>query len=594
VADGAPPDLLAAAGRGEADALRALHDRQPWRLTWWRTEAAAITHRRFFTVTGLVGMRVEEEAVFDDMHALPFALVREGLVQGLRVDHVDGLTDPGGYLARLRAAVPETPVWVEKILTGEEYPPEAWPVAGTTGYVAARRFAQVLTDGAGATALRRRLAELSGRPQDFHATLAEAKRQVVTGELAAELDQLTTLACDARDGEWGREAVRAAVLGYLMAFPRYRSYAGEEVSEEDAALIRGAVARAGEGLPDPGALPWLGALLLAPEGRALRLRMQQVTGAAIAKSQEDTAFFRDVALLSANEVGAEPDEPAMDAAAFHEAMERRARAMPHGLTLTSSHDTKRAEDARMRIAALSHAPGAWDDLIALVPEDCPAEWRWYVAQSAFAAAPGGDLPARLEAHLEKAMREAKRDTYWTAPDEAFEARVRAAARAAAEAVEPLPPALAPVAERAERLALAQCALKLLAPGIPDIYQGTEIGSWLLTDPDNRRPPDFVRLAEALGNPARLSPFDRAKMSLTATLLRLRGKRPETFLAGTYVAEADPADGDGTLAFGRGRPGDGVHLTISRTGEPLRGEGDLWPPREIVEEMGAQPVLVRSW
>jgi (1->4)-alpha-D-glucan 1-alpha-D-glucosylmutase len=569
-----------AARDGDRAALRALHDAQPWRVTWWRTEAAAITHRRFFTVTGLIGMRVEEERVFEDMHALTVRLVEDGLVQGLRVDHVDGLADPAAYLARLRDRLPATPVWIEKILTGEEYPPAEWPVMGTTGYVAARRIAQALTSPEGAQTLRQHLARDTGAAEAYRPMLAEAKRQVVEQELAAELDQLTGMACEA-PGEWGREAVRAAILAYLLAFPRYRSYATDGVDEADAALIRGTVEAAARGLAHPGALPWLGALLLSPEGRALRTRMQQVTGAAIAKAQEDTAFYRDAALLSANEVGAEPDEPALDAPAFHEAMARRARLMPHGLTLTSSHDTKRAEDARARIMALSHDPAARDALLALVPEDCPVAWRWYLAQSAFAAAPGGDLADRLEAHVEKAAREAKRDTSWTAPVAGFEGRLREAARATAEAMDPLPEALRAVAARAEGLALAQCALKLLGPGIPDIYQGTEIGSWLLTDPDNRRPPDFVGLAEALGAPARLTPFDRDKLSLTATGLRLRREMTEVFAQAAYASK--PA-APGRIAFARGRPGRGVRVEVTQDGTALEAGGGLWPgdgkPRSV--------------
>jgi (1->4)-alpha-D-glucan 1-alpha-D-glucosylmutase len=265
-------------------------------------------------------------------------------------------------------------------------------------------------------------------------------------------------------------------------------------------------------------------------------------------------------------------------------MARRAETMPHALTLTSSHDTKRSEDARARIMALSHEPDLWEPLLALVPGDCPLPWRWYLAQSAFAAAPAGDLSDRLAAHAEKAMREAKADTFWTAPDADFEGRVIAAARAVAAAMEPLPAFLSGAAERAERIALAQAALKLTVPGVPDVYQGTEVGSFLLTDPDNRRRPDFGALAAALDDPSGLPPFDRAKLSLTRTLLALRREMADVFAQGAYRAEPAP---DGALAFARAHEGLGVRVTVSTRGEALEGTGDVWPP----EGMGAQPVRV---
>ncbi|WGH77165.1 malto-oligosyltrehalose synthase [Jannaschia ovalis] len=546
--------------------IHAVHAAQPWRLTHWRTEAAAISHRRFFTVTGLIGLRVEDRAVFEDVHRLTFELVERGVVDGLRVDHVDGLADPAEYLRRLRDRLPDTPIWVEKILTGDEALPE-WPVEGTTGYVAARSIARVLTDGAGAA----RLAEGWG---DFGAVRDAAKTQIVTTELQAELERLTDLATEAGAAmEWGRAAWRDAILAYVRAFPRYRSYTtADTVPKPDAALIRDVAVRAARARPDPGALPDLARLLTDPAVVELRLRLQQLTGAAIAKAQEDTAFYRWVPLLSANEVGAEPDAPALDPAGFHAKMAAREAQMPGALTLTSSHDTKRAEDARMRIAAISHAPGVRDDLMALV-DDLPAPWGWYLAQSAFAGAPDGDLADRLATHMEKAMREAKRDTFWTAVDAAFEAPVLDAARAAAARFGSLPEALAPLARQAERLSLAQAALKLTIPGIPDIYQGTEIGSFRLTDPDNRAPVDFERLEAALAGGGDLSGFDRAKLDLTRCLLHLRRDHPEDFAAAWEPRDAP----EGQLSARRGA----LTVTVSTRGEDLpAAEGALWPPAAL--------------
>ncbi|MEM7643036.1 MAG: malto-oligosyltrehalose synthase [Pseudomonadota bacterium] len=540
--------------------LSAIHDAQPWRLTHWRTEAAAIAHRRFFTVTGLIGLRVEDRAVFEDVHRLTFDLVDAGIVHGLRVDHVDGLADPATYLARLRDRLPDTPIWVEKILTGDEALPD-WPVQGTTGYEAARAIARVLTDAEGAE----RLAE--GWP-DFVALRDAAKTQVVETELPAELERLTDLAEAAGAGtEWGRAAWRAAMLAYIRAFPRYRTYLTPGATPQaEADLIHKTAAAAAH--PTAPAVEDLAGLLLDPGNAELRIRLQQLTGAAIAKAQEDTAFYRWTPLLSANEVGGEPDEPAMDAGAFHAAMVRRQTEQPHGLTLISSHDTKRSADARMRIAAISHDPAARDTLMNMV-RPIPDPWRWYLAQSAWAAAPDGRLTDRLPDHLEKAMREAKVETFWIDPDDAVERPVRDAATRAAAAFEMAGDGgvLAPLAVRAAGLALAQCALQIFAPGIPDIYQGTEIGSHRLTDPDNRVPPDWDGMARLAAGETVLAPFDRLKFDLTRTLLHLRRE----------IADRPWAPQDAPAGRLAGRRGD-IVLEVSRVGLPFEGGGPaLWPP-----------------
>ncbi len=539
----------------------ATHDAQPWHLTHWRTEAAAISHRRFFTVTGLIGVRVEEQAVFDDMHRLTFELVETGVADALRVDHVDGLSDPAEYLNRLRDRLPDTPIWVEKILTGDEPLPD-WPVEGTTGYVAARAIARLLTDATGA-------AQLAEGWPPFDEIRDDAKTQIITTELQAELERLTDLAARAgSDHEWGRASWRQAILAYVRAFPRYRTYTtANQVNEVDAALIKDTAARAAQHRPVPTALRDFADLLLDTAHAELRLRLQQLTGAAIAKAQEDTAFYRWTPLLSANEVGAEPDAPAMDVAAFHAAMQRRQADMPHGLTLTSSHDTKRSEDARMRIAAISHDPGVAEALMARVP-DIAHPWRWYLAQSAFAAAPDGSLPDRLAAHLEKAMREAKRDTFWTDPVDAFERPILDAARSVGEDFAQTD-TFAGLLRRAGNLALAQCALKLFMPGVPDIYQGTEIGSYRLTDPDNRAAVDWSQLSQLASGEETGTLFDRTKFDLTRTVLHLRRDAPDAFTGPWQPLDAP----EGELRAARGP----FVLHISTRGKMLSRTGDaLWP------------------
>ncbi|MEM7709497.1 MAG: malto-oligosyltrehalose synthase, partial [Pseudomonadota bacterium] len=549
----------------------AIHDAQPWRLTHWRTEAAAIRHRRFFTVTGLIGLRVEDRAVFEDVHRLTFDLIDSGVAHGLRVDHVDGLADPAEYLDRLRRRLPDTPIWIEKILTRDEALPD-WPVQGTTGYVAARAIAQVLTDADGAAVLA------AGWP-DFDTLRDDAKTQIVTTELQAELERLAELALAAGTAvelEWGRAAWRDALIAYVRAFPRYRTYTTRaEIPAADETLIRETATRAAAPLPHPGALPDLADLLTDPAAHPeLRLRLQQLTGAAIAKAQEDTAFYRWTPLLSANEVGAEPPEPSLSPAEFHAAMVQRHARMPHGLTLTSSHDTKRSEDARMRLAAISHDPDRRDALLARV-FDLPMPWRWYLAQSAFAAAPDGDLDERLAVHMEKALREAKEDTFWTAPNAAFEAPILAAARQTANAFDSVSADLVGLVARAENLALAQCALKLFAPGIPDIYQGTEIGSFRLTDPDNRAPVDWDALADLLAGGQGLTPFDRRKFDLTRTLLQLRRDRPDDIAAPWRPLEARP----GRLSAARGT----IRLDVTIDGTSFASAGSAhWPSDATVD------------
>jgi (1->4)-alpha-D-glucan 1-alpha-D-glucosylmutase len=314
------------------DTIRRLHDEQPWRLVHWRTEQDALTHRRFFNVTGLVGVRVEDPVVFEDTHALLFDLIDRGIVDALRIDHVDGLADPGGYLARLRARLPETPVWVEKILSEGEALPD-WPIEGTTGYEVSRLVGRLLLDDAGREEIAAAYREATGRDAPVAEVFARAKRQILTEDLAAELwalhGMLTAIAADDPVGvEWGPEALRQAIVELVAAFTRYRTYmTGGDIAEADREVIRTAEEAALVANPTPGAIPYLAGVLVRPGPLpdALRLRFQQVTGAVIAKAQEDTAFYREVPLLSANEVGGEPDDGAIAPSAFHAEIATRAR-----------------------------------------------------------------------------------------------------------------------------------------------------------------------------------------------------------------------------------------------------------------------------
>lgn len=592
---------LSAARSGDAEALRALHGEQPWRLVHWRTESDALSHRRFFSVTGLIGVRVEDEAVFDDVHALLFELVDTGIVQGIRIDHIDGLADPAAYLDRLRARVPDTPIWVEKILSGPETLQRGWPVQGTTGYVAARALSRLLTDGTGLDRVAETYRQMTGRTEAVEDVIRRARHQIMTHELAAELWTLQSMFAelaqdDPRGVEFGPETLRRALLAFIAAFPRYRTYmTADTVSDEDARLVRDTARRASETLTDPGALPLLATLLTRPGARTarFRLRMQQITGAAVAKSAEDTAFYREVRLLSANEVGGEPDDDPLGVDGFHCAMGRRAARMPHGLTLTSSHDTKRSEDARTRIAAITREPDAFEAWFRIcrgfAPDRLNPNLVWYIAQTVLALRPDdGDLGDRLADHVVKALREAKSESFWTAPDHDLETAAQEYVRRLARHFPRHAPEVDRIIAAAGHLTLIQTGLKLTVPGIPDIYQGCELCFHALTDPDNRQPVDFDLRAAMLDDPAAApSDLDRHKFEMTRSLLTLRRQHPAVFLNGTYEPLPQARR---VLAFARRHAGVTLRVAAGFDAKPedleavIPREACHWPRPENAEAL----------
>jgi (1->4)-alpha-D-glucan 1-alpha-D-glucosylmutase len=562
----APGPLSEAERAGEPEAIRALHGRQAWRLAHWELERDGVTHRRFFNVTGLIGMRVEDERVFDDTHALVLDLIREGSVDALRVDHVDGLADPGAYLARLRDAA-GVPVWVEKILMEDETL-SPWPVEGTTGYEAGAAIARVLTDAGGLQRLDALWRAETGEARDWPAILREAKGQVLRQDLAAELGALRRLAGAAleADGtaeiEAGEEALREAVIALLVEMPRYRTYL-ETGRPAELALLDAAAGRAAAALPAAGALRWLAGAIGdgdTAEARRLRVRFQQVSGALMAKAQEDTAFFRHVRCLAHCEVGGGPGDAAWTPRRFGDWLAGRSG---RDLSLTSSHDTKRAEDARARLLAMTHLPEAFAEVLGAskgVPYAVPPAHRWYVVQSLLAIWEEGreDIPDRLALHVEKALREAREVTTWAHPREAAEARTEDFARAlAAEWALALPAGARELMALGDELSLAQVALKMVMPGVPDLYQGAEGPLHHLTDPDNRLPVAWdARLGAADGLGAR-------KGALTRRLLRLRSERPAFFATAATRVEEDGAswrlvregpEGRLALSLGAGPPG----------------------------------------
>ncbi|MDR7123949.1 malto-oligosyltrehalose synthase [Pseudotabrizicola sp. 4114] len=525
--------------RGGAEgSLEEVLERQCWQLADWQAGSDCITHRRFFNITELICMRIDREEVFDDMHRLVLALIASGDVQGLRVDHVDGLRAPGEYLARLRNRVgPDVPVWVEKILVGDEPLPD-WPVEGTTGYEHGRHIAQVLTPPGGVAALTALWSGALGRSTDYPATLTTAKRDILRYDLAAEVLRLVDLGraalADDPAHDPGPETLRQAVIAMLEGMPVYRTYFGEtgqsaafalQAVEQMRAYIRASLR------PSTTALRLTDCVAQAqtPAEAACRDFFQQTSGAVLAKSAEDTALYRFLPYPAACEVGAAPDDVALTSDGFAAVWAAMA---PGAMVLTSTHDTKRSEDARMRLVACAHLPDAvqilWRETCAqpqvqaALAGGMRKDELWALMHALLAAwQPAGDvadLPERVAAYLQKAMREAKEITTPSHPDETAEAVPLGLARDLAAAWQrDLPEAAAALIERGEMLSLVQLVLKTLSRGVPDFYRGCEGPAFWLTDPDNRAPVDQRQLLAL----EQAQTFGGQKYRLTRDLLALR-------------------------------------------------------------------------
>ncbi|MEH0627219.1 malto-oligosyltrehalose synthase [Streptomyces stelliscabiei] len=545
--------------------LPQLLDAQWYRPVWWRLARTELNYRRFFSISELIGVRVEEPDVFDATHAKILRLLEEGVVDGLRVDHPDGLADPDAYLRRLHGATGGRWTAVEKILADGEPLPAAWPVAGTTGYDALRHVDGLFTDPAGADELVDRYlrftAAQTDRGGDWESTVRRAAYRVLTHELVAEVERLTRVAhrlCERspllalRDqAPW---ALRTALCELLARMEVYRPYTSEDaslvVTEEAAAEARALFvvpeeARSVDAVRDL----VLGRAGDGPEHAEFRARFAQTSSALRAKSVEDTAFYRYVPLLSANEVGGDPGSPAVSAEDFHAYCARVQRDWPATGTVLSTHDTKRSADVRAAIAVLAECPQRWGDVLAEVtgagagagvPDP---QLAWAAWQTAFGLGPAdGD---RLRDALLKHVREAGLHTSWTEQNPAYEGAV-AEFVARGPAVDTRVAALREELEpyvRANRLGAA--LVQLTMPGVPDLYQGTEDEYRALVDPDNRRP--FA--------PRDAGPDASEKFRLTSAALRLRARRPEVFGdAATYV----PLSADG--------PGAGHCVAFARSGE----------------------------
>lgn len=522
------------------DRLHALLERQHYRLAWWRTAADEINWRRFFDITELAALRIEDEAVFDAVHALPLRLYGEGLIDGLRIDHVDGLSDPPAYCRRLRAAMqarrPGGYLVVEKILAADEALPTDWQTDGTSGYDFMNEVAALLHDPAGEVPLTTLWTDLSGRPGDFHAEEHVARIETLERTFPGQLDTVAAAFHAIAERDVTKGMIRRALTATLIEFDAYRSYAGSTTDNGD--RLRAAAARAVTA-PGEGDLParLVGWMLTRPEARDAARRFEQLAAPLAAKAVEDTAFYRYGRLLSRTDVGFDPARFAQHPAAFLDRIAARARDFPHAMLATATHDHKRGEDVRARLAVLSEVPGEWQALVnglALTDRGVDAGDAYMILQTIVGAwpmtgEPAEDFTDRIGEWTRKALREAKLRSSWTAPDEAYEARAIDAAEALVAQ-----PAVAAFAHRIAPAGalngLVQTALRLTLPGVPDTYQGTEFWDLSLVDPDNRRPVEYGARRAIAAWPDADWASGRIKQALIAHALRLRANHADLFEA----------------------------------------------------------------
>ncbi len=628
------------------DRLDELLNAQSYRLAFWRVAAEEINYRRFFDVNDLAAIRVELPEVFDAAHKLLFELVASDAVSGLRIDHPDGLYRPLEYFEKLqsrcakalRVPLPKDGraiyLIVEKILTGDEQLPQNWPVHGTTGYDFANQVAEVLVDHNAEGAITKIFKRFIGHSLHFGHLVYAKKRLVMRISLANEVNVLGNMVDRlSEQNRWFRdytlEALARAVRETIACFPVYRTYLepGKPVSEEDRAVIERAVAAAKRRNPaiEESVFNFLLDLLLFrfpenldEEQRAAHaefvLKFQQFTGPIMAKGLEDTVFYIYNRLAALNEVGAEPQLFGLSVETFHQRNLRRQHDWPASLLTTSTHDSKRSEDVRARMLAISEIPQLWGRSLqkwrtanrrfkrqideAEAP-DAGEEYLLY--QTLLGTWPidldGAPVPSveqgfitRIQRYMAKALKEAKLNTSWIQPNENWDEAMQ---EFVARILEAGPrnkflPTFLPVAAEIARLgainSLAQTAIKLTAPGVPDIYQGTEIWNDSLVDPDNRRPIDYGRRREMLTQIEKVSanelmqcwPDGRIKMRLTQRLLHLRRENPELFREGNYESlNFGGAFADCAIGFAR-RHGDRAIIVIvprlsSRVGFPPLGE-----------------------
>ncbi len=627
---------------GDVPALHALLEQQAYRLSFWRTAADEVNYRRFFDINDLAALRMEGVELFRLAHRKVFSMLEKGQIHGLRIDHVDGLYNPAEYCRRLQAGAAdalgrrgeEQPVWlvVEKILASHERIRRDWPVAGTTGYDFCNQVLGLFVDPDADAAMERVYAGFIGHYVDFETEIYASKKQilteVMTGELnvlAAELARIAATHWHSRDFTLG--ALAAALTEVVACFPVYRTYVtAQRVTDLDRRYIDWAVARARKQAPaiDAALFDFLHSVLDTSAARRreaaydrtavidFAMSFQQYTGPLMAKGFEDTALYRYNRLLALNEVGGDPKHFGLSPGTFHRAMRRR-RERPQAMLATATHDTKRGEDVRMRLAALSEMPGEWRQHLErwshlnasfkgeLDEGPAPsADDEVFLYQTLLGAWPLSEHPdeeflERMSAATVKSLREAKRRTSWGRPAPAYEEAVVGFLRRIAETSRhnPFLDDFLPFQRRLAALGmvngLAQTLIKLTVPGVPDIYQGTELWQLALVDPDNRRPVDWPRRRQVSTELAGKSVADllthwvdgAIKLAVIRAALAHRREDPALYRDGLYQSLAVRGERRSNLvAFARLHEGRGVVTVVPRL------IARLWAPEAPLPPLGA--------
>lgn len=633
--------------RGDDEAGRALlHrllERQNYRIAYWRVAFAAVNYRRFFDINELAGLRVEQPLVFRRIHERVERLIHDGQLQGLRLDHIDGLRDPAQYTRRLqqltrraRGKASRSPFYVivEKILAEGEPLPALPGVAGTTGYEWLNVISHVLADGAGLGPLEATWRAFAGEQASPAEMLDAAKRRVIDTMLASEFTVLSRALARIAAGHFSTRdytlnRLREALLLYALEFPLYRTYVtAAGASAMDRITIDAVITRAKKRWtdPDPDIFDFLRRAVTldlardvsysAPRVRNFALKLQQFTGPLMAKAMEDTVFYRDHRLLAFNEVGGHPDAHALTIDDFHALQRRRLDKEAGSLTATATHDTKRGEDARARILALTEMAGDWDAAVKQWRElNAPlverrgksqrpsAAHEYMIYQALIGAWPGkpdAEFTERMQAYVIKAAREGKQQTSWTTPDEGYERALTAFVGALLDAKisSGFLASFDAFAARTSLLGalngLSQLALKTLCPGTPDFYQGTEFWDLSLVDPDNRRPVDFRKRQHALGVAADWPALARdwrsgeIKLGLTRGLLDIRSRFADLFREGDYQPiPVSGAQSRHVIAFARSFRRRRLIVAVGRHFAPLTDGGRRWPER-IDAQLGIEP------
>jgi (1->4)-alpha-D-glucan 1-alpha-D-glucosylmutase len=619
--------------------LHRLLEMQAYRIAYWRVAAEEINYRRFFNINELAGLRMELPELFEETHRLVFSLIERGDVQGLRIDHIDGLFDPRAYCEQLQRQFP-TPLYVlvEKILARYEILPP-WPIAGSTGYDFVNQVLAIFIDPAGEAAMTRLYRRFANSNDSFDDVLYACKKRIAQVNLASEVNVLAhefhSLSMrDWRTRDFTLNGMLSALEEVIAAFPVYRTYVSREgASADDHRYIDWALAQAKKRwrAQDLSIFDFLHRVLTgrpsvpqsqADTEEALRVAMhfQQVTGPVMAKAAEDTAFYRYFRLLALNEVGGDPRRFGMSVAAFHHLTQDRARSWPRAMVTTATHDTKRGEDGRVRLALLSEMPREWGRRVAqwlrlnrsrrseiddeIIP-DRNVEYFFY--QTLLGAWPPGlaaddvegirGLAERVEAYMIKAVREGKQQSSWSNPNAAYEAALQRFVQAVLDATRTNPflvefhAFVSSLARLGAIASLAQFVLKLTVPGVPDIYQGGELWDFALVDPDNRRPVDWNARRVLLDDVADVSLADlaenwqdgREKLFIARQLLELRRLHPELFAEGDYQPLEVEGEMSGHLcAFARNRGGEAIVVAVPRLVHQLYrgGQTAQWDATEI--------------